>query len=61
LASKNGHFEVVRCLVVGGCDLHAVNQAGQTAEDIAMKDGHTEIGNLLIRVKQVHDVSLIDL
>ena len=31
------------------------DQAGQTAADIAMKDGHPEIANLLIRVKQVHD------
>ena len=50
LAAKNGHDEIIRCLLLAGCAVDTKNRDGVPAEIISLAQGHTQIGGLLIRV-----------
>lgn len=46
LAARNGHLTTAKLLLERGASLAATTKAGNSAEDIAMKFGHTEIVSL---------------
>ena len=46
-ATARGHEETVQALLAAGADLKAKNQEGETAHDLASKQGKTEIAELL--------------
>lgn len=47
LAARNGHFDVIKTLVLNGCNKFLVNKSGQTAQDIAKFWGHRHIARFL--------------
>ncbi|XP_027023190.1 peroxisomal NADH pyrophosphatase NUDT12 isoform X1 [Tachysurus fulvidraco] len=47
LAARNGHFDVVKTLLLNGCNKYLVNKSGQTAYDIAKFWGHRHIARVL--------------
>ncbi|XP_053091999.1 NAD-capped RNA hydrolase NUDT12 isoform X3 [Pangasianodon hypophthalmus] len=47
LAARNGHFDVVKALLLNGCNKDLVNKSGQTAHDIAKFWGHRHIARFL--------------
>ncbi|XP_060787846.1 peroxisomal NADH pyrophosphatase NUDT12 isoform X2 [Neoarius graeffei] len=47
LAARNGHFDVVKTLLLNGCNKFLVNKSGQTAYDIAKFWGHRHIAHFL--------------
>uniref|UniRef100_A0A665U5X6 NAD-capped RNA hydrolase NUDT12 n=2 Tax=Echeneis naucrates TaxID=173247 RepID=A0A665U5X6_ECHNA len=49
LAARNGHYDVAKVLLAGGCDKFSVNSSSQTAFDIAKFWGHRHISDLLGR------------
>ncbi|OXB79347.1 UNVERIFIED_CONTAM: hypothetical protein H355_008152, partial [Colinus virginianus] len=51
-AARNGHFDVVRILLEGGCDRSIVNKSRQTALDIAKFWGYKHIADLLANAKR---------
>lgn len=42
-AAKSGHLGLVNLLIIQGADIFATNNAGQTAKQIALKNGHGDI------------------
>jgi ankyrin repeat protein len=51
LAVQLGDLKLVRLLLRSGADVNAVNQDGQTAEDIAEVNGDVELANYLYEVR----------
>ncbi|KAK3098350.1 hypothetical protein FSP39_018671 [Pinctada imbricata] len=51
ISSKNGNIEIVRCLLLSGANPGLKNKDGVTADIMALAQGHTEIAELLSRVK----------
>uniref|UniRef100_A0AAV2MNK9 NAD(+) diphosphatase n=1 Tax=Knipowitschia caucasica TaxID=637954 RepID=A0AAV2MNK9_KNICA len=47
-ASRNGHHDLVRALLLRGCDRSPQNRSSQTAFDVAKFWGHTHICRLLL-------------
>lgn len=47
LAARNGHFDVVKALLLNGCNKDLVNKSGQTAHGIAKFWGHRHIARFL--------------
>ncbi|XP_046727623.1 peroxisomal NADH pyrophosphatase NUDT12 isoform X1 [Silurus meridionalis] len=47
LAARNGHFDVVKALLLNGCNKDLMNKSGQTAHDIAKFWGHRHIARFL--------------
>jgi ankyrin repeat protein len=44
-AAKFNQLSVAKLLVDNGANIHASNQAGQTAKDIALQEDHTDFVN----------------
>ena len=50
-AVQNGHVDVVLTLLDLGADPHVVNQQGQTARSIALRENQTAIAEVLEMVR----------
>ena len=50
MASSNGHYGVVKCLVEHGADLNATNMFSQTALDLAFENCHLDIVKYLVEL-----------
>ncbi|HEX2753134.1 MAG TPA: ankyrin repeat domain-containing protein [Alphaproteobacteria bacterium] len=46
-AAREGQDNVVRAMVQSGADLHQTNRAGQTAHEVALQSGHSDIAAML--------------
>ncbi len=53
LAAETGNADFVRCLCLAGCRTDAVNADGLTPEVVAAVKGHSEVRQLLARMKKV--------
>ena len=53
LSARSGHLEVVRCLLLSGAEPDLANKDGISAEIMSLAQGHTEIAELLTRLKPV--------
>uniref|UniRef100_A0A0N5A9F4 Non-specific serine/threonine protein kinase n=1 Tax=Syphacia muris TaxID=451379 RepID=A0A0N5A9F4_9BILA len=56
IAAKEGYIEIVRCLCFFGANVLKKNKDGLTAEIIALAQEHTNIGNLLAKMKTNKDL-----
>lgn len=52
IAARNGYIDLVRLLCIAGCDVNKTNH-GIRADITAIKHGHTEIANLLDKLRNV--------
>jgi hypothetical protein len=52
LAARSGHFEAVRLLLDHGAIDSLKNDAGMTAEDFALRNGHQELVEAFKRRRQ---------
>lgn len=57
VAAKHGHINLVRHLCLAGCDVDKTNK-GIRADVTAIKHGHTDIANLLDKIRNVRTLSL---
>jgi ankyrin repeat protein len=46
-AAEGGNKEIVNMLVLAGADFTLENMKGQTAKDLAVNAGHSEVANIL--------------
>lgn len=47
ISSLNGHEDVVKLLIDYGADVNLATQEGWSALDLAIKNGHTKIAEML--------------
>jgi ankyrin repeat protein len=47
LSSYNGHLGIVELLLEGSADAHASNDEGQTPYQLAVRQGHQKVADLL--------------
>ncbi|XP_051174967.1 death-associated protein kinase 1-like isoform X1 [Leptopilina boulardi] len=52
IAARNGYIDLVRLLCIAGCDVNKTNH-GIRADITAIKHGHTEIANLLDKLRNL--------
>lgn len=52
-ASQEGHLELVRFLLEYGANVNAVTQTNDTALTYACENGHTDVAELLIQVRNL--------
>lgn len=53
-ASQEGHLELVRFLLEYGANVNAVTQTNDTALTYACENGHTDVAELLIQVRNLY-------